>query len=127
MKTAVLALAVLAAPAGAQTVDCTRAVAQMELNFCAEQEWQAADRQLNAAYGAAMAALKAVDRANAAAPSEAERLKKAQRAWIAYRDLACESEGYAMRGGSAEPLLIYGCLARLTESRTQDLRLMIQN
>ncbi len=120
-------MALMAAPAAAQTVDCARAVTQMEMNFCAEQDWQAADRVLNAAYAEAMAALKAWDRANAGPFPEADRLKKAQRAWISYRDLACESEGYPMRGGTAEPLLIYGCLARMTEARTKDLELLIQN
>ena len=57
---------------------------------------------------------------------EAERggaaaLKEAQRAWISFRDKACEVEGYAMKGGSAEPLLVYGCMRQLTEDRTGQL------
>ncbi len=119
-----LALLLPAAAAPAQEVDCAHAMAQQEMNFCAEQEWQAADAALNAAYRVAMAVLADAGRIGASDPPETERLKKAQRAWIAYRDLACESAGWAMRGGSAEPLLIYSCLARLTGERTAELRLL---
>lgn len=116
----------LGLPAAAQEVDCANAMAQMEMNYCAEQEWVAADDALNAEYKRAMAMLRAYDTENPSDFPEADRLQKAQRAWITFRDLACESEGFAMRGGSAEPLLIYGCLARMTEQRTADLRGMVE-
>ena len=29
--------------------------------------------------------------------------------------------GFPMRGGSAEPLLVYGCLRQMTENRTEEL------
>jgi uncharacterized protein YecT (DUF1311 family) len=54
----------------------------------------------------------------------AKALKTAQRAWITFRDAACEAEAYAMQGGSAQPLLVFGCRARLTRARTEDLRVM---
>jgi uncharacterized protein YecT (DUF1311 family) len=53
-------------------------------------------------------------------------LREAQRAWITFRDKACEAEGFAMRGGSAEPLLVYGCMRQLTEERTGHLTVMVQ-
>ena len=37
----------------AQDVDCANAETQMELTYCAEQDWLAADADLNTAYGAA--------------------------------------------------------------------------
>jgi uncharacterized protein YecT (DUF1311 family) len=52
-------------------------------------------------------------------------LKDAQRAWITFRDKACEAEGYAMKGGSAEPLLVYGCMRLLTEERVGHLQGML--
>jgi uncharacterized protein YecT (DUF1311 family) len=54
-------------------------------------------------------------------PGYEETLKKAQRAWIAYRDAVCEYEGYEARGGTMEPMLVNGCLARLTRTRTKEL------
>ena len=123
-----LFLAVLAAPAAAQQVDCAKAMAQLELNWCAEQSWQAADAELNAAYKEAMALLQSWDAdLPKAERGGAEALKQAQRAWITFRDKACEAEGYAMHGGSAEPMLIYGCRAQLTRDRTAQLRGLVGN
>jgi uncharacterized protein YecT (DUF1311 family) len=106
-------------------IDCTNTVMQQEMNACAEQDWMDADADLNAAYRAAMAVRKGYDADLAKSERGAEaNLRNAQRAWITYRDAACAAEGYAMHGGSAEPLLIYGCRARLTEQRAEDLRLL---
>jgi len=114
-----------AASASAQGIDCANAMAQQELNQCAYADWEVADSELNAAYSRVMALLKAHD---TILPAEdrgaAEALRMAQRAWISFRDLACASEGYAMKGGSAEPLLVYGCMAQLTQERTGHLILM---
>lgn len=112
----------LAAPAAAQEVDCQNAMAQMEMTFCAEQDWQRADRNLNDAYKAAMAEMKAVDsNLPKAQQGAAAHLKAAQRAWISFRDEACAAEGYMMHGGSAQPMVIYGCRATLTEQRAEGL------
>lgn len=121
-RLALIPLLLLAPAAGAQEVDCENAMAQVEMTFCARQEYEAADAALNAAYKQARAAMKAID----ANLPEDERgaetsLLDAQRAWITYRDAACTAEGYLMHGGTAEPLLVYGCLATLTRGRTQDL------
>jgi uncharacterized protein YecT (DUF1311 family) len=117
-----LAFACLALPAAAQEIDCANAMVQMELNQCAYQEWEAADADLNAAYKRAIGLLQGWD---ADLPEDerggAEALKEAQRAWITFRDKACKAEGYAMKGGSAEPLLVYGCMRQLTEDRTGQL------
>ncbi len=70
------------------------------------------DKRLNTAYKKLMHAL----------PKEEQtRLKKAQRAWIKFRDTECDLEGYEMRGGSFEYVLIGGCLARLTKERANVL------
>ena len=120
-----LALLLPAAPASAQQdpdIDCDNATVQMELTYCAEKDWQAADAKLNTAYSAAMKSMRAMD---ADLPADlkgaAEALKEAQRAWIPYRDKACAAAGFLARGGSMEPMLIYSCLAQLTADRTQEL------
>lgn len=117
-----LVLACLTLPAAAQEVDCDNAVTQQDMNQCAYADWESADAKLNAAYKRAMAVMTQWD----ADLPEAEQggaaaLKEAQRAWITFRDKACEAEGYAMKGGSAEPLLVYGCMRQLTEDRTGQL------
>ncbi len=119
-----LGLAVFSQNAPAQeNIDCGYPVNQMEMTYCAEQGWQKADAELNAAYKKAMAAMKETD---SYLPKEmqgaAEALRGAQRAWIPYRDKACEAYGFQARGGSMEPMLIYGCLATLTAQRTEELK-----
>ena len=120
---AILAVVVLwAGPVWAQDVDCANAEAQVEMTYCAEQDWNAADAELNVAYQHAMAALKQIDADLPIADrGAADFLRQAQRDWISYRDNACAAEAYAMHGGSAEPMVIYGCRARLTRERTDGL------
>lgn len=124
-STALLALVLPAATATAQQdpdIDCDNAVVQMELTYCAEKEWEAADAKLNTAYSAAMKSMREMDaELSADLEGAAETLKEAQRAWIPYRDKACAAAGFLARGGSMEPMLIYSCLAELTEQRTQQL------
>ncbi|MEO8242889.1 MAG: lysozyme inhibitor LprI family protein [bacterium] len=111
-----------ALPVAAQEVDCANAEAQVELTYCAEQDWNAADKALNAAYKDAVAAAKEIDAGLDAKDQGAlDYLKQAQRDWIKFRDDACAAEGYAMHGGTGEPMLIYGCRARLTRERTEGL------
>lgn len=121
-------LCLLAGPALAQEVDCATAEAQVELTFCAEQDWLAADAELNAAYKAAMAVMRRVDANLAEGDGAAEGfLRQAQRDWVAYRDNACAAEAYPLHGGSAEPMAIYGCRARLTQERTLGLYYLTEN
>ena len=119
---ALLLLCASALPGAAETPDCANAMAQQEMNFCAQREWQEADVELNAAYKQVMAAMKAMD---ADLPPDLQgaedALRTAQRAWIEYRDGNCTAAGFPMRGGSAEPLLVYGCLRQMTENRTNEL------
>jgi len=117
-----LIFACLALPAAAQEVDCENPVTQMEMNQCAHDDWEAADAELNAAYQRAMTLVKGWDAdLPEAEQGGAEALRQAQRAWITFRDKACEVEGFPMKGGSAEPLLVFGCLRQLTEERTAQL------
>lgn len=123
-----LALVCLTLPAVAQEANCRTAVSQTELSQCAYDDWEIADAELNRAYKRAMQLLKDWD-ANLPEDEKggAEALKEAQRAWITFRDKACEVEGYAMKGGSAEPLLVYGCMRQLTEDRSAQLNGLVDS
>ena len=121
---AAFAVALAAAPARAETpeVDCDNPQVQMEMTYCAEQDWKEADAELNAAYGEAMETMRRID---ADLPTDqadaANMLRDAQRAWITYRDKACAAYGYLAHGGTMEPMLIYQCNADLTAQRTEEL------
>lgn len=122
----VAALALLVAltgDAGAEPqVDCNNAGTQMELNYCAERDYLAADADLNEIYPQAIEAMRQIDsRLEPGRRGAVESLRAAQRAWIPFRDKACEAEGYLVSGGSMMALIVYGCLERLTRQRVEDL------
>lgn len=120
-----VAMAVWSLPVWAQEVDCTDPFTQIDMTFCAEAEWNAADADLNLAYKEAMQVMKQID-ANLPDVDQgaAGLLRQAQRDWISFRDNACDAEGYTVHLGSAEPMVIFGCRARLTVQRTDDLMLL---
>lgn len=110
----------------AEEVDCENAQTQMDMNICADKDYQQADKALNAVYKKAVAAAREMDD-NVKDMGEAyvgavDALKRAQRAWIGYRDGQCEFAGFEARGGSMEPMLVSGCLADLTRKRTDELK-----
>ncbi|WP_018236414.1 lysozyme inhibitor LprI family protein [Ensifer sp. BR816] len=111
-------------------VDCQKAETQMDLNICADQEYQAADTELNKVYRKAVDAMQKTDKElgdlDAAYVGAVDALKKAQRSWIGYRDGQCELAGFEARGGSMEPMLVSGCLADLTRKRTAELKELLE-
>lgn len=124
------AFLLLSAAAGEPQVDCENPQYQIEMNFCAGKEYEVADASLNAQWKLTVAALKArdadIDRSYDTQPTHYETLLAAQRAWIAYRDQHCLSESFAARGGSMAPMLHSGCMTRLTEARTTELKALVE-
>lgn len=106
-----------------QIADCTKVQTQMEITQCTYQEWQAADAELNIAYQSAMANMRQMDNdLPEHLKGAAEALQEAQRAWIPYRDKACQSYGFQARGGTMEPMLVNICFTELTQQRTKELK-----
>ncbi|SFD90319.1 lysozyme inhibitor LprI family protein [Roseivivax sediminis] len=123
LQAAAIGLAALTAgPLTAQDLDCSDPVTQVEMTGCASLDYDAADAALNDAYGRAVSRARSMDTGLDAddVPSETV-LREAQRAWIPFRDRACEAESLVYRGGSAQNMVFYMCLTRLTEARTEDL------
>ncbi len=87
-----------------------------EMRECNGKEFMHQDKRLNKYYEQVM---------NSFDSNEKTTLKRAQRAWIKYRDSKCEAEGEPMRGGSGEALLIGGCRAKTTRLRADELKSMI--
>lgn len=92
------------------------------MGFCLDAEWQWWDARLNRVYGDLMAQSKATDAANAEAgasvPSLAENLKAMQRAWIPFRDAACNYEMAQWGGGTGQGPALVGCLMIETGRQT---------
>ena len=125
MRRIVFALLLLAGAAGAapaqkgrETHPCEGHGSQAEATGCAHREYQAADAELNKVYRQLMSKLDA---------EQQEFLKKAETAWIKYRDADCEYEDSFYAGGTMRPMINYFCMARVTTARTAELRLQIKN
>lgn len=65
-----------------------------DMNICAFQDYQRADAKLNAAYKKRVASLE---------KAQLERLRTAQRAWIAFRDAQCRYEAGVYEGDQWRP------------------------
>ena len=108
--------------------NCADPQTQVEMNACAQLDFERADAELNAEYRRAIAHARGSDREKIGLyegderPGDEATLREAQRAWVAFRDAHCRLQGYEARGGSMEPMLYDGCLAALTRARTAQLR-----
>ncbi|MDH6265716.1 uncharacterized protein YecT (DUF1311 family) [Rhizobium sp. SG_E_25_P2] len=134
MKTILLAIltaSALAAPltvAAKEKVACDDVVSQMEANECIGDEYGKADAALNAAYKKALAFTQKNDKESPVEgePTETETLKKAQRAWIQFRDAHCAGMGFKARGGTLEPYENIRCQLLLTKERSAQLKELIR-
>jgi uncharacterized protein YecT (DUF1311 family) len=108
--------------------NCADPQTQMEMNACAQIDFERADAELNRDYRAAIAHARASDRESGGRmegddrPGDEATLREAQRAWVAFRDAHCRLEGYEARGGTMEPMLYSACREALTRARTAQLR-----
>lgn len=106
--------------------NCDDPQAQQEINYCSDLDYRAADEELNKVYKKALKSQQELDKLNGeidpAYVGAEKALKKAQRAWIDYRDGHCEGNGYQAAGGSMQPQLILGCLTGLTNNRIKELK-----
>jgi uncharacterized protein YecT (DUF1311 family) len=116
-----LAMALLLS--GEQEARCDNPIAQSDMTRCEISRFEAADRAMNRQWKTTLARMREYDRSpeGDGRPGYADQLLQAQRAWLAYRDAHCRSDGYRMRGGSAEPMLVAGCRAELTDVRRKQL------
>ncbi|MFD1745743.1 lysozyme inhibitor LprI family protein [Rhizobium helianthi] len=103
--------------------DCGNKETQMEMNACAQEEYDAADKVLNDQWKLTRKAMADWDKELEEDQRGAETaLLQAQRAWITYRDNQCIAEGFQARGGTLETMLNIVCLTRMTKNRTQELK-----
>ncbi|WP_424941793.1 lysozyme inhibitor LprI family protein [Aliiroseovarius crassostreae] len=92
---------------------------------CLDAEVNDWDRRLNTAYGLLMKHSKAIDAEMAelgsSAPSQAEALRKMQRAWIPFRDASCEYERSTWGGGTGGGPASLSCYLHLTAQQAWSL------
>ncbi|MBC2885454.1 lysozyme inhibitor LprI family protein [Ochrobactrum sp. CM-21-5] len=108
-----LGMMMLSAPTFAAS-KCENAQDQATMNQCADGEFSAADKKLNANY-------KSIQRRLADTPDAKKLLAASQRAWLKFRDAECAFSSSASDGGSIQPMLIANCKASLTSDRNKQL------
>ena len=87
---------------------------QHDMNAEAAVEFAMADKELNEVYAKVLGVLD---------DGSKEKLKKSQRAWVAYRDAEADFSADAeARGGSMWPMIHEGTRARLTKERVRSLK-----
>ncbi len=128
LRVVMLSGVLLASPLFAQdqaAPDCDSAQTTIEMGSCLQQGLQDADSALNATYGIAMDNLTGggFDKGQALSLQ----LRAAQRAWITYRDLACDAEMALYEGGTMAGIAKTGCLLRLTQERITSLSEFLPN
>ena len=116
----------LLAQVAANASDCTSAGTQTEMTICASRAYEQADAELNVQWAETAAIMReldnSIDRDFDDRPGYFQTMLEAQRAWLAFRDAHCTSEGFYARGGTMEPMLVAFCRAELTKQRTRQLR-----
>ena len=100
-----------------------KAVAQPELNACASEEAKRVDAELNRVYRELLSK-------NSDDPAAVEKIKKAQRAWVAFRDAYVEAmfpaEDKLAEYGSMYPMEVDLILAGLTRRQVDALKDLIR-
>jgi uncharacterized protein YecT (DUF1311 family) len=97
-------------------VNCQNATTTVEINECARQEFETADKRLNQLYRQLLARLQG--------SPKRQQLVNAQLAWSRYRDAACNFERWD--GGTGAGYSYTFCRARITRQRNADLESYLQ-
>ena len=101
----------------AQKIDCKNAQTTVEIRYCANQTFEAADKRLNQVYRKLLSTQQGANRT---------KLIRAEEAWIKYRDTNCDVEVRQWVGGTGYPAALLGCLERVTKQRTAELESQMQ-
>jgi uncharacterized protein YecT (DUF1311 family) len=93
--------------------NCDNAISQTDMDVCAGQQFDAADKALNATYAKLMKSI---------SPAGQTSLRSAQRAWLAYRDKQCAFNVLARADASVYPMVMAICRTALTNQQNNELK-----
>jgi len=89
---------------------------------CADKAYKTADARLNETWRKTVGVVRKANNEMGGDADLVQKLRKAQRAWIALRDAQCTFESAQMFGGTMAPVLEIGCQTDLTKRRTRTLQ-----
>lgn len=97
---------------------CDNVISQADINLCTSPEFSNVDKKLNATYAKLM---------NSLDEDHKVIIKKAQRAWIAFRDLECSAETMDSDGYSIHTFDVNTCISEMTKERIKKLESFISS
>ena len=121
----IICLGLMLAALNLYGVECNPEGNQLQLNQCALEDFEKADRALNETY-------QTLIRKRHSEKAYIDALRKAQRAWVRFRDaelnamFACDDENPRICWGSMYNLLYLNAKTELTQARTRRLRQYIE-
>jgi uncharacterized protein YecT (DUF1311 family) len=98
---------------GTAESDCQRANTTSAMRACENGRYDAAERELNAAYQNLLRHLDVAQKS---------KLRAAQRAWLRYRDSNADLQASLAKEGTLAPLLKIASLTEMTKARTLELK-----
>ena len=125
-----VAIAIPPLPSWANKVDCAEQQTNLDAKICTQRQFERADKELNAAYVEALKAARQQDRyaseePNPNRPGLEKLLRKAQREWVAFRDLNCDFHYNVYYGGSMASLAYLACKLDMTKARAKELNAFV--
>lgn len=114
---------------------CDDASNQQEAETCAKTEFEKSDGEMNQLYQKVLANLQDVEQKTRPQDKtladkykkNRENLQTAQKAWLVFRDADCVAEKDSDATDSNNVITAFSCQQRLTEDRTEDLKLIYEN
>lgn len=94
-------------------IDCSNPQTQQEINQCAVQGYNNADRELQALYQQMQTQMSDANRSQ---------FDTTQQKWIEFRTAECRLEAKPNEGGSLYPTKFYRCMERITRDRMKQLQ-----
>lgn len=91
---------------------CQNPITTVELNNCASELFEIADKRLDRVYRQVISQLN---------QEEKQKLAQVQQAWIKFRDRNCDFEALRLSTGSAYTMNYLGCLEEMTKQRSDTL------
>jgi uncharacterized protein YecT (DUF1311 family) len=92
--------------------ECVNAATQTAMDECIGRAMKASDQQLNETYRALLAKV---------SKNGGDQLRKAQRAWLTWRDAQCQFNTMGTAGGTINSSMYALCIDELTQEQTRRL------
>jgi uncharacterized protein YecT (DUF1311 family) len=116
MKLLMVLLIAFAASSSALALDCKNPVTQTDLNRCSFATMEFEAKKVDANVNKYRAKLNA---------AQLRQFNEVQLAWVKFIDLSCKFETSGSTGGSAQSMVIAGCITEKSKLRNKELEALL--